>query len=570
MKKSLFTFLTLGVLTLTSCNGAPKDTIAPEIDGVLFEATCKVGDSYDLLNGITAYDETDGDITDRIEVDVYPSGNVANGIFTPEHMGEYEISYSVSDNAGNKAIEYTGLTVEAGYSDPELYKSIELSKVDMNGWELTTRNGVEVTTGMVDGKYQINTTNSDLSYDSIVLHKTVVYDETCDYELNLVFESDTLGYCTLNGEAIEVKAEQNNITLAIPTEGKVTDGNLSVELYLAGIGSSFELLFSKLDIISSKGVAEDANLLEDFDMSEEGVTYSSFGDGASGSFKEITKDSATLNIATAPNGRGCWNARLFVNTGLKLSEGDYTVSIDVISSKAYSEANGGQFELMLNSGTKEKGFDGQGEFYGYKIPANTKRTISCELNVKSNKDDLIFMFQLGQVDSGESDIDFTVSNVQVICHSGNRIESHDVTNFLPTGFECHNSEDVGAEGEAYVEGNSLVYHVTSFGNVDWNNKLVIKDIELEADKLYIVRINMNASNTIKANIFLNSGEWNPILAVYDQNIGESTGVVEAETTNMLQANGTYELLLQFGHNSTVGETYININSIDIYSYELIK
>lgn len=51
--------------------------------------------NYDVLEGVSARDNVDGNITDRIEID--------KGGFDPAIAGEYVVTYSVSDNAGNAA-----------------------------------------------------------------------------------------------------------------------------------------------------------------------------------------------------------------------------------------------------------------------------------------------------------------------------------------------------------------------------------------------------------------------------------------------------------------------------------
>ncbi|SNT15037.1 3',5'-cyclic AMP phosphodiesterase CpdA [Micrococcales bacterium KH10] len=58
------------------------------------DTTVKFGEPFDALAGVTAYDNVDGDITDRITV----TGSVNTGA-----LGEYELTYSVADDAGNVA-----------------------------------------------------------------------------------------------------------------------------------------------------------------------------------------------------------------------------------------------------------------------------------------------------------------------------------------------------------------------------------------------------------------------------------------------------------------------------------
>lgn len=63
----------------------------------------KVGDIFDVMEGVTANDNVDGDITDKIIVSGKVNMNVA---------GQYELTYEVTDMAGNKAQTNRKVTVE--------------------------------------------------------------------------------------------------------------------------------------------------------------------------------------------------------------------------------------------------------------------------------------------------------------------------------------------------------------------------------------------------------------------------------------------------------------------------
>lgn len=81
-----------------------KDTTPPVINGA-DDTSITVGTSFDPKAGVTATDDTDGDITPKIQI----TGTVDNT--TP---GSYELTYTVSDTAGNKAEAKRTITVTAG------------------------------------------------------------------------------------------------------------------------------------------------------------------------------------------------------------------------------------------------------------------------------------------------------------------------------------------------------------------------------------------------------------------------------------------------------------------------
>lgn len=102
------------LLFLTSCStnqldcgenendgGVCVDTTKPVIEGVK-DVTIYLSESIDLLEGISAIDDLDGDLTKEIEV----TENI-----DPHEKGKYLIKYTVEDSSGNKTIEVAYVTV---------------------------------------------------------------------------------------------------------------------------------------------------------------------------------------------------------------------------------------------------------------------------------------------------------------------------------------------------------------------------------------------------------------------------------------------------------------------------
>lgn len=75
--------------------------VAPVIEGVT-DVTIHLGETIDLLNGIKAIDDIEGDVTSRLKVE----GTINNTL-----VGEYQIIYTVSDNVGNIAKVVRKVTV---------------------------------------------------------------------------------------------------------------------------------------------------------------------------------------------------------------------------------------------------------------------------------------------------------------------------------------------------------------------------------------------------------------------------------------------------------------------------
>lgn len=77
------------------------DTVAPELNGVE-DVTVMVGSEFDILADITAVDDVDGNITASIKT---------KGEVDTATAGEYVITYSVSDKAGNETSLERKITV---------------------------------------------------------------------------------------------------------------------------------------------------------------------------------------------------------------------------------------------------------------------------------------------------------------------------------------------------------------------------------------------------------------------------------------------------------------------------
>ncbi|HBY65591.1 MAG TPA: hypothetical protein DEG42_04310, partial [Acholeplasmataceae bacterium] len=104
MKKIAFTVLVLlGILTLSAC--ATKRNQAPEILGADLNPVIQQGDEYDPLEGVTASDDEDGDLTSSIVVSGFEADDV-------NFAGTYVITLTVTDSQVESASVTINLTVE--------------------------------------------------------------------------------------------------------------------------------------------------------------------------------------------------------------------------------------------------------------------------------------------------------------------------------------------------------------------------------------------------------------------------------------------------------------------------
>ena len=104
MKKIAFTvLLLLGILTLSAC--ATKRNQAPVITGANLTPVIQQGDAYDPLDGVTATDDEDGDLTSSIVVSGFEADDV-------NFEGTYVITLTVTDSQDASVSVTINLTVE--------------------------------------------------------------------------------------------------------------------------------------------------------------------------------------------------------------------------------------------------------------------------------------------------------------------------------------------------------------------------------------------------------------------------------------------------------------------------
>ena len=116
MKKGLVLVTLLAALGLASCGGkTAKDETSPVISGAA-NMSCAVNETIDLLKGVTAVDDVDGDVTEAIEITLMPSLTVTNGKVTPILDGDYEVKYAVTDKAGHEGTAFSTLNCKSVFS----------------------------------------------------------------------------------------------------------------------------------------------------------------------------------------------------------------------------------------------------------------------------------------------------------------------------------------------------------------------------------------------------------------------------------------------------------------------
>ena len=128
----LFLFIAACGLYLMACGEKKTDT-KPEISGVE-DVEIEKGSTFKPLEGVTAYDEEDGDLTDKIQY----TGNINVNV-----VGTYEATYSVTDSDGNTTVVKRKVTVVLTDLTPPFMTGVDDIDLIVGDTEFTLLGGVE-------------------------------------------------------------------------------------------------------------------------------------------------------------------------------------------------------------------------------------------------------------------------------------------------------------------------------------------------------------------------------------------------------------------------------------------
>lgn len=552
-------------LGLTACNTpkTPADETAPIINGVENKTTT-VNETIDLLTGVTAVDETDGDLTSSISVTLMPELTVTDGKVTPDATGSYEIAYKVTDAAGNEGTAYAELNVTPALAEKVEYKNYEFNAAANDIWKLfcwndDNANANQGTIDVVKGNLQVNVTAHDTEAWHTKFEGNLPTIPGTDYKVTYNFISNVQGKIKTNdwSKEVDVVVGANSVSYSF-TAGDGETSYLCLELGM--LPSAFIFDFTSINVESSVGQDIYTNVTPTFAYNAEGVSYGAFDNNATGEVTSTAND-ATINITRGSDENGCWQTKLFVKPGFDLAANvKYKISVDV-----YSQ-NGHKFEICYNNGDAEKGI---GALYGLELAAGETKTYDIVVKHDTAKDNLVLLFQLGELKTPQGTDVVKVSNLKIEEITGDKTTESKNIVFTPEGFGTFNDAATAA-GSLYIENGKLVYEMTKIGLTDWHNKMYIERLELEADKIYTIEFTAKADKNISCAFFLNVlGGWDPRLsATVDFTTTEQVFSYTVSSAFITDMN--FELLWQFGSeaNQQLGGAKIEFTSIKIFAQDV--
>jgi len=194
MKKLLYFFLAITVACSSGDDSSDNNDTTPPVITLIGSANVSVtqGDNY-TDEGATATDNVDGDLTSSISV----SGNVDTAT-----IGNYTLTYSVSDSSGNSASATRN--VEVTEINPDLVGAWTTTFSDGNSTAVQVLTLNSDGTGSVDNEWD----------DGETFFSELIW--TCD--VTTIYITTLINNETDNGD---YELSNNNDTLVISTNGLV-------------------------------------------------------------------------------------------------------------------------------------------------------------------------------------------------------------------------------------------------------------------------------------------------------------------------------------------------------------
>lgn len=537
MKKIKLVALTLtAALCLggAACKKAVADE-APVIAGIA-DKICAVGEIYDLLNGVTALDKEDGDITPALKITV--NGDEVEGFYTRfEYEDDYSVTYTVTDSKGHTAEETA--TVSAVARD--VYKSFE--PVNLAGFEVRTAGAAKCSQSVISkddaSVYTLKITGAHADADAVLSRK---YTLTCGavYTFEYYLKSDVAGTVKAkigNGDAAELTVAEGDNTLTFNYSVPAGDNEITadVQLLLGGLGDA------QVDLVKAEA-RHDGILVKEVKF-KAGDNVKDRFDGAGGEFTcQQDGTSATLVINTPA--ADLWRGGMFINTGVKLVAGiSYKISYDLT-------ANSAGFGVVLQN--KQWGESR----YDY-VTIATSADYHQENTVTPATDDGLWLY----IEAGNAVNEITISNLTITGQSDQSITetfacSSTFKMFAYEGAPCY---------VQWVDGK-LIFEVEHFSDTDWHNKI-------EGPQFYIDTAGVEFMISFKARatapvlvtwVGPKSGGWDPNLIWRQFNLSDEEMVYTFKGNESDTSNHQFEWQFGFSVNKKYENVKIEISDIVIY------
>lgn len=355
MKKLLlFLLIISSALIITGCNKDDEvivENTAPTISGVTAEVDIDLGTAFDALDGVSATDAEDGDLTGDIVVTSIPALTFVDGVATPDATGDYYITYTVADSEGEEVEAYATLSVNPVVGDPEVFIDFEFTEgeADMNGFDVAFESPAAGSVVAEKGVLTIDVTdNGDADWHAKLFKTGIEIVAGNTYEFTIRMKASVpvgAHYILNNAEAgwspfagtwnLDITTEYADYTL----EFLATEDSLNAEFLLQFGGDTFDdftnpnaftLDIDSITVVSTPTIVEEVVHTDDFSTTDAGVFEVSIGETAVGT---STIADGVLTVDLTANGDADWHAKVF-KTGILIEQGaTYTFTVNMKASE---------------------------------------------------------------------------------------------------------------------------------------------------------------------------------------------------------------------------------------------
>lgn len=588
-------------LSITAC-GSSKNT-QPEIAGVS-DKSVEAGSEFKAMEGVTASDKEDGDITNKVVIESSPALDFKNGVAVPDKAGTYEITYSVTDKGGLTTESYSTLTVTRQTNEAVLYKEFDFSaeqKVDNKGWEAHIADGASATAETKQGAYVFDIQSPGNVDGDIMLSKTgFALKAANNYKIKVWAKStaNTYAHIIARDESTEEWSTFGGTFNAVigteisPLELNFTspaNGSAEIMINLGKITpnpdnpsdttpENFTVTIDKIEIYEISGQETVTPVYTtDFSSADETAVTVSAGDGAEAAVN-LSNEVAAINITSYPTEGGIWSVKGDIALpGIVIENGKkYSYSFKATAKNAQS----GEC-LVESSSLADKN---RVNFNGFSLNANEETTISGTFTAEFAVEDPVIRLQIGNPSEGVTSNSIIIDDVQFCEVSGDLETKKTIDSFAEFGrgtaneantdlpWETFNGSDEDSEGvgTVWAENGSLFYRIDKGGVTDWHNKLICgyngNPLVLEADSYYTIEITAKATKNVSCGFFLNTlGNWDPRIS-QNMDITTEEQTFTFETTDTFITDMNFEMLFQFGSENTaqLGDVTIEFSSVKIF------
>ena len=511
------------------------DTLPPVFSGLpQQEITVLVNQTFNPLQGVTAFDVVDGDVTADIVVTIKDLANneVVTAIDTSKE-GSFEVHYAVADAAGNEA-EFTLLvhvsamtfTLTDAISNGNFAEGLEGWSVWSQDWDDAPTVSYEV----VDGVFELTTDKPGMAAWAIQVNQAGVMVEQgktykVSFDAKATVARDMNAVLLIPGEGAVIYHRQDSIMLT--TEMATYEFMFTVTHPSALVQLSLELggtpAFAA-GTVSFDNVKLSVADLDDFiyNRNFDITGWRSFAADWDGNFAHLTVE----------NGQGILNVTqigdLSENWKLQVIQDAYALGTGVDNQGSFVFEAGKSYRLAFDAKASVAGTinvaigRGLGGWMGYYTELVAITTdmdsyhVDFTLSAEGDYSALAQVkFEVGTVFAGQTAPQtFTYDNVVLYeLVEADYVNTNQVVNGTLDQVVGWNLFQMGGEGTMQVTEDGLEIDVTAIGGEAWQIHLHNGETSTLTQGSYVFTLTLEASvaRTISANITVPSQEFRSVL-----------------------------------------------------------